>query len=95
MSDEPSNRKDHRKRVLKGATIILSISHSEISCTLRNQHDNGAELKVPAEARIPSEFLLYVPVDGVAYRSVVRWRKNDRMGVQFTGTEPKPKLHYG
>ncbi|RVD67214.1 PilZ domain-containing protein, partial [Mesorhizobium sp. M4A.F.Ca.ET.029.04.2.1] len=37
----------------------------------------------------------YVPVDGVAYRSEVRWRRNDRVGVQFCGTEPKPKLHYG
>jgi hypothetical protein len=85
----------HRQRVLKGATIILSINQSEISCTMRNQHDGGAELKVPMDAGIPAEFLLYVPVDGVAYRSVVRWRKNDRIGVQFTGIAPKPKLHYG
>jgi hypothetical protein len=85
----------HRQRVLKGATIILSINHSEISCTMRNQHESGAELKVPLGVGIPAEFLLYVPADGVAYRSVVRWRKNDRIGIQFTGTQSKPKLHYG
>ncbi|TPJ31536.1 PilZ domain-containing protein [Mesorhizobium sp. B2-7-2] len=88
-------RGEHRKRVLKGATIITSITNSETTCTIRNQHADGAELTVPAETRVPSEFLLYVPVDGIAYRCVMRWRKNDRIGVQFTGTESKPKLHYG
>ena len=39
--------------------------------------------------------LLYVPLDGIAYRAVVRWRKNDRVGVEFVGIEPKPKFHYG
>ncbi|RWF40652.1 MAG: PilZ domain-containing protein [Mesorhizobium sp.] len=88
-------RRKHRQRVLKGGSIITSIQNSEISCTLRNQNDGGAELKVAPDAHVPDRFLLYVPVDGVAYRSEVRWRRNDRVGVQFSGTEPKPKLHYG
>jgi hypothetical protein len=50
---------------------------------------------VPVEARVPEHFILYVPTDGVAYQTVLRWRRNDRMGVQFTGTLPKPRLHYG
>ncbi|MER8955397.1 PilZ domain-containing protein [Mesorhizobium sp. M0045] len=95
MPEGAEPRRDHRQRVLKRATIIISITSSEISCTMRNQHASGAELKLPAETRIPTEFLLYVPVDGVAYRSVVRWRKNEKVGVQFTGVEPKPRLHYG
>jgi hypothetical protein len=95
MLDDSGNRRVHRKRVLKGATIILSIKHSEITCMLRNQNEGGAELKVPVDVHIPSEFHLYVPADGIGYRCLVRWRRNDRIGVQFTGTEPKPKLHYG
>jgi hypothetical protein len=81
--------------VLKGATIIINLSKSEIACTLRNQHGGGAELKIPPEVNIPAQFALYVPVDGVAYEAVVRWRRNDRVGVQFVGTGPKPKHHYG
>ncbi|WP_352784490.1 hypothetical protein [Mesorhizobium sp. M0643] len=50
---------------------------------------------MPVEALVPEHFLLYVPTDGVAYRSVLRWRRNDRVGVQFTETVPKPRLHYG
>lgn len=81
--------------MLKGGTIITGIQNSEVSCTVRNQHASGAELKIPLEARVPDQFLLYVPLDGVAYRCAVRWRRSNRLGVRFTGTEPKPKLHYG
>ncbi|TPK57259.1 PilZ domain-containing protein [Mesorhizobium sp. B2-4-19] len=87
--------REHRPRVLKGGTVITGIQNSEIAVMLRNQHAGGAELKIPIGARVPDRFLLYVPLDGVAYRCEVRWRRNDRVGVQFTGTEPKPKLHYG
>ncbi|TIM34179.1 MAG: PilZ domain-containing protein, partial [Mesorhizobium sp.] len=41
------------------------------------------------------EFLLYVPTDGIAYKAAVRWRREDRIGVMFTGTAPKPHWHYG
>jgi hypothetical protein len=95
MAGFTENRREYRQRVLKGATIIKGISNSEIGCQVRNQHVGGAELRVSAEARVPEEFLLYVPADGLAYRSQLRWRKNERVGVQFTGSEPKPRLHYG
>ncbi|CAN7313586.1 PilZ domain-containing protein [Mesorhizobium caraganae] len=98
MSPNPpsdGNRRQHRQRVLKGGAIITGIQNSEVTCSLRNQHDGGAELRVAADTRVPEHFLLYVPTDGIAYRCEVRWRRNDRIGVKFTGTEPKPKLHYG
>lgn len=85
----------HRARVLKGAFIIVGINISEVECTIRNMHSDGAELRVGADARVPERFLLYVPVDGIGYRSVLRWRKGERIGVSFTGTEPKPHWHYG
>ncbi|RWB14363.1 MAG: PilZ domain-containing protein [Mesorhizobium sp.] len=88
-------RREHRPRVLKGGTIITGFQNSEISCSLRNQHSKGAELRVASDVQIPERFLLYVPVDGMAYRTVVRWRKNERVGVEFVGTEPKPKFQYG
>jgi hypothetical protein len=87
--------REHRQRVLKRASIIVNLDTSEISCTVRNQTANGAELRVPPDSRAPDEFLLYIPLDRTAYRCVVRWRKDDRVGVEFLGTEPKPKWHYG
>ncbi len=87
--------REHRRRVLKGAAILSGINNSVVQCTIRNMHDHGAELVVQAEARVPREFLLYVPADSIAYRATLRWRKLDRCGVSFSGTEPKPHWHYG
>ena len=89
------DRNEIRKRVLKGATIIQGITNSEISCVMRNQTEKGAELKVAPDAAVSNGFQLYVPVDGVAYDCVVRWRRNDKIGVEFVGRGPKPKHHYG
>ena len=89
------HRTDHRSRVLKGASILTGITNSEIRVAIRNMHEHGAELKVATEARVPHEFLLYVPLDAVAYRCVLRWRRDDKMGVMFVGREEKPHWHYG
>ncbi len=88
-------RATYRHRVLKGATIIHGTRNSETCCTLRNQHSGGAELEIPAETMVPSEFVLYVPTDGTGYKAVLRWRRKNRAGVQFMGIEPKPRHHYG
>jgi hypothetical protein len=85
-----------QRRVLKRATIVIGIHQSEITCTVTKQNKRGAELKVSLDAQIvPEELLLYVPVDGVAYRSRVVGRQGNRIQVQFLGTEPKPPYHYG
>jgi hypothetical protein len=89
------DRSKVRKRVLKGAAIIQSVTTSEINCVLRNQSELGAELKVPPDAAVPNSFQLYVAVDGIAYDCVVRWRNGDRIGVEFVGRGPKPRHHYG
>ena len=89
------SRHRRRQRVLKGGAILTGVAQSEIKCEIRNMSKSGAELKVAIDSPVPQEFLLYVPVDGVAYRATVRWRKQDRIGVEFTGAEPKPHWHYG
>ncbi|RWA68978.1 PilZ domain-containing protein [Mesorhizobium sp.] len=92
---ENEPRGKHRQRVLKGAAILTGINNSEVACTVRNMHPGGAELKVPIEACVPDQFLLYVATDGIGYKAIIRWRHEDRIGVEFTGTEPKPRWHYG
>lgn len=92
---QEDRRHDRRQRVLKGASILQDINTSEVSCTVRNMHEHGAELLIPVGVQIPPEFLLYVPVDAVAYKTVVTWRLANRVGVKFVGTAPKPAWHYG
>lgn len=95
LPEDAEHRREHRRRVLKGASILTGINNSEIQVTVRNMHEHGAELRIPLGVQVPNEFLLYVSVDGKGYRSVVRWRHGDRVGIMFTGTEPKPSWHYG
>ncbi len=94
MSD-PKVEREHRNRVIKGGAILSGINNSVVSCVIKNMHKNGAELRVDAEARVPQEFLLYVAADAIAYQCELRWRKLDRCGVRFLGTQPKPHWHYG
>ena len=96
MSD-PSDQKERglrRQRVLKGGAILHGIQ-SEVRCTIRNMHSQGAELRVPIDAPVPQSFLLYVSVDNIAYQCELRWRTGERVGVEITGTAPKPAWHYG
>ncbi|RVC83966.1 MAG: PilZ domain-containing protein [Mesorhizobium sp.] len=95
MHGGKESREQRRRRVLKGASILTGISNSEVKCTVRNMHSQGAELQVSIDARVPNEFLLYIPTDGVGYKAVVQWRRGDKLGVMFLGTEPKPHWHYG
>lgn len=95
QSAQADVRRIHRRRVLKRGSILGSITTSEISCSIRNMHEAGAELKVPPYVPVPTTFLLYVATDGIAYQCEVRWREADRIGVAFTGTAPKPHWHYG
>ena len=87
-------RQQQRRRVLKGATII-SNNQSELSCLIRNQSADGAELKISPEMQVPSAFRLYVPTDGVAYNCELIWRRGERAGVRLMGAGPKPRFHYG
>lgn len=94
VTGEDDRRREHRPRVLKGATIIGGGRASGVTCTIRNMHSNGAELRVDASSPVPALFLLYVPVDGAAYRCELRWRQGDRCGVMITGKEAKPAGQY-
>ncbi|MEO9611887.1 MAG: PilZ domain-containing protein [Nitratireductor sp.] len=97
MSGQPENppEREHRNRVLKRATILTGIANSEIACVVRNMHAHGAEIRVPDGTRVPEDFLLYVPLDGVAYRASLRWRRGNQAGLVFSGSTAKPSWHYG
>lgn len=94
MLPTEERRVAHRQRVLKRACIIKAIGQNEISCTIRNQNEGGAELRVGVDDHVPASFLLYIQADGVAYRTEIRWRKGERIGVRFIAKESRPKQHY-
>ncbi|MER9296547.1 PilZ domain-containing protein [Mesorhizobium sp. M0621] len=80
--DPPIERRSHlRMPVLKDGTIITE--GMKVACSVRNQHAHGAELRVDPGVVVPDRFVLHVHAEGVEYRAVVRWRKNERLGIQI------------
>ncbi|QPC93015.1 PilZ domain-containing protein [Mesorhizobium sp. INR15] len=81
-TDPPIERRSHsREIVLKDAIIVTE--DANIPCSVSNQHAHGAELRVRPGTVVPDRFVLHVPADEASYRAVVRWRKNERLGVQI------------
>ncbi|ESY60722.1 PilZ domain-containing protein [Mesorhizobium sp. B283B1A] len=85
MTDPNQPQKERRfharQTVLKEGTIVTE--SSTIKCSIRNQHAHGAELRVDPSAIVPERFILLVPADDARYRAALRWRRNDRLGVQI------------
>ncbi|WP_342215830.1 PilZ domain-containing protein [Mesorhizobium sp. 113-3-9] len=80
--DPPVERRAYpRRAVLKDGIIVAD--NVNIACSIRNQHLHGAELRVDPGVIIPDRFVLHVPADDISYRAVVRWRRNERLGVQI------------
>ena len=72
-----------RHRVQKAAKI--KFGGVTIDCTIRNLSTTGALLEVssPVPVRIPAEFNLVIPGDGLRLPCAVVWRTEYRMGVHF------------
>ncbi len=71
------------------------MNDSSVPCTIRNMHKDGAELQVLADAAVPDKFLLFLAVERLCYVCELRWRSRERAGVEFVGTQPKPRWYHG
>jgi hypothetical protein len=81
-TDPPVERRSRaRQIVLKDATIITD--DASIRCSVCNQHTHGAKLRIERGVALPDRFILHVPADDAKYRAAMRWRRNERLGVQF------------
>lgn len=93
LSDDA--RQQPRQETLKGA-IIIAADKPRWNCLISNISDEGAELKLEGDERLPQHFTLDLPGEGVTYRAAVRWREEGRIGVEFLAKEirkaPRLKL---
>lgn len=80
MSEE--RRSKTRYRVLKGGSI--SFGHgASIDCQVRNFSETGACLEVETPVGVPDRFILAIRRDAVMRPSRVKWRRGQRIGVEF------------
>jgi hypothetical protein len=74
-------RKAHRYFVLKAGTIVFG--RNLIDCVVRNLSTSGAALEAPNQSGIPQRFVLDIPSDGLRLACRVKWRRQNRIGVEF------------
>jgi hypothetical protein len=85
MTTQKKDRKDPRRRVLKDGKIVSPTLHGAIDVRIRDLSATGALIEVPAPTEIPDAYGLLVVWESKVYPSVTRWRRGNRIGVEFTG----------
>jgi PilZ domain-containing protein len=75
-------RQAKRKRVLKGARILIPSLGISVDCALRDLSQTGACLVLTTQVAITNEFEL-ATYDGAIKQCRVVWRTASRVGVSF------------
>jgi hypothetical protein len=89
MATQWRKRKEQRHRVLKDGKIVSPTLHGAIDVRIRDLSQSGALIEVPMATIVPDAYGLLVVSQSRVYPAATRWRKGDRLGVEFTGP---PKL---
>lgn len=85
---------DHRQSVrmrtfLKGR-IVFNNGSSSMDCLIRDLSATGARLEVSETTSLPEVFDLYIQNKDQTFRSTLRWRRSEGVGVTFDDLAAKP-----
>jgi hypothetical protein len=78
-----NNRKELRQRTFLKGRIVFNNGASSMDCLVRDMSSSGARLALTQTAALPEVFELYIPVKDRSYRSSLRWRRSDGIGITF------------
>lgn len=81
---EINKRKAPRQRVLKAGRILVS-DKATLDVSVRDLSSTGAKLLCANTHVVPETFRLVLPGDGTIRPAKVVWRKEDSLGIEFTG----------
>ena len=87
------HRKETRQRVFLKGRIIFNHGASSMDCLVRDLSASGARLALSETTTLPEVFDLYIPQKDRTYRSVLRWRREDGVGITFTETARRRSPH--
>ncbi len=85
MTSDKLERKIARRRVLKDGKIVSHLLHGAINVRIRDRSEAGALIELPLATLVPQTFDLLIVSEGKVFPAVIRWRKGDRIGLEFTG----------
>ncbi|MDP4025340.1 PilZ domain-containing protein [Methylobacterium sp. NEAU 140] len=77
------NRREPRQRVFLKGRITFNNGASSFDCLVRDLSGLGARLALSETASLPEAFDLYIAQKDRTYRSMLRWRRQDGIGVTF------------
>jgi PilZ domain len=81
---ESNKRAAPRHRVLKAGRIVVG-DKATLDVSVRDMSATGAKLLCSSTHLIPETFRLVLPGDGTIRPAKVMWRKEDSLGIAFTG----------
>jgi len=87
--DDENKRVARRSRVLKGAKLVHMRNWSLVDCTIKDISLTGAKLICGDQYSVPEEFRFLIPSDNTIQPAKVVWRKNNMLGIVFTGEKTR------
>jgi PilZ domain len=82
-------RSTPRSRVLKGAKIVSLNNWSVADCTVRDLSETGAKIICGDQAAVKNEFRFLLPAENTIRPAKVVWRRDDLLGIEFTGPKTR------
>jgi hypothetical protein len=93
MTDQPvsqkRDRKEPRRRVLKDGKIVSPTLHGALDVRIRDLSPTGALVEIPMATLLPASYGFLVVSESKVYPATTRWRRGNRLGMEFTGP-PRP-----
>lgn len=83
--DKFDKRISPRHRVLKDGKIVMMNNWSVVDCCVRDISETGARLRCNNPGALPNTFRLLLTQDNSIRDAQVVWRREDQMGIAFTG----------
>jgi hypothetical protein len=79
------DRKNPRRRVLKEGKVVFGQTQAVIDCTIDNQSDGGAHIRLQSSHGLPDDFYLVEANRGIIHKAEVAWRTTTGMGLRILG----------
>ncbi|GJE55283.1 MULTISPECIES: PilZ domain-containing protein [Methylobacterium] len=86
-------RQTVRMRTFLKGKIVFNNGRSTMDCLVRDMSGTGARLELSETTTLPEAFDLYIQNKDQTYRSTLRWRRANGVGVTFDmAAKPAPAL---
>ena len=89
--EKPMSERARRMRVLKAAHAGFNNQFSAVPCVVRDMSDTGARIEFDLGWIVPSQFTLYIELDGLKVNCEKIWSRGKIHGVRFIGEKTRTK----